>query len=182
MLLHYQDSGLREVLNVTKKHKKRGKPLDLKQRKKYHGGAVFWSSRKIREACAREVVKQQGEHEEQLAKANRKELQAAAKLFREKEAEERCVAREVVKVVRAREKADKEAARAAWIAAQNTKRAPQTIQKGKRKASGPPPPNFKRQRRGGGSAAVAAFPEAAPAAAPQLNSRGHAIKLPCKHN
>jgi hypothetical protein len=181
MLLHYQDSGLREVLNVTKKHKKRGKPLDLKQRKKYHGGAVFWSSRKIREACAREVVKQQGEHEEQLAKANRKELQAAAKLFRE-EAEERCVAREVVKVVRAREKADKEAVRAAWIAAQNTKRAPQTIQKGKRKASGPPPPNFKRQRRGGGSAAVAAFPEAAPAAAPQLNSRGHAIKLPCKHN
>jgi hypothetical protein len=56
-LLHYEDSGLREVLNVTKKHKKRSKPLDLKRRKKYHSGAVFWSLRKIREACAREVVK-----------------------------------------------------------------------------------------------------------------------------
>jgi hypothetical protein len=58
--------------------------------------------------------------------------------FSEKKAEARRIAREVAKVVRAREKADKEAACAAWIAAQNTKRVPQTTQKSKRKASSSP--------------------------------------------
>jgi hypothetical protein len=123
-LLHYENSGLREALNTRKKHKKRGKPLGLQHCKEYHSGAVFWSPRRIREARAREAVKQQEEHEEQLAKANRKELQAAAKLLQEKEAEERRIAREAAKVVRARRKADKEAVRAAQIAAQNTKRVP----------------------------------------------------------
>jgi hypothetical protein len=58
--------------------------------------------------------------------------------FSEKEADERHIAREVAKVVHVRKKADKEAACAAWIAAQNTKRVPQTTQKGKRKASSSP--------------------------------------------
>ncbi|KAF2732774.1 hypothetical protein EJ04DRAFT_607328 [Polyplosphaeria fusca] len=40
-LLHYENSGLREALSVKKKHKKRGKPLDLQQREEYHSGAVF---------------------------------------------------------------------------------------------------------------------------------------------
>jgi hypothetical protein len=181
-LLHYENSGLREAINARKKHKKRGKPLNLQQHEEYHGGAVFWSPRKIREACAREVVKQQEEHEEQLAKANKKELQAASKLLQEKEAEERHAAREAAKVVRAKAKTDKEAARTPQIAAQNTKIAPQTTRKGKRKASGPSSQNLKRQRRGGGSAAVAVSPEAAPAAAPKLNSHGRAIKLPRKYN
>jgi hypothetical protein len=154
----------------------------LQQREEYHGGAVFWSPRKIREARAREVVKEQEEHKEQLAKANRKELRAAAKLLREKEAEERRVAREAAKVVRAREKADKEAARAAQTAAQNTKRASQTTQKGKRKALDPPVSKPKRQKCSGVSAAVAASLEAAPAASPKVNSRGRIIKLPHKYN
>ncbi|KAF1955928.1 hypothetical protein CC80DRAFT_563768 [Byssothecium circinans] len=158
---------LKEALTAKEKHKKRGKPLDLQQREEYHGGAVFWSPRKIREARARETVKQREEHEEQLAKANRKELAAAAKLYREQQAQERRVAREAAKVVREREKAEKEAARAARIEAQNTKRASQTAQKGKRKTSGPPPSKHKRQRRSGGSAAVAASPEATPAAPPK---------------
>jgi hypothetical protein len=127
-------------------------------------------------------VKQQEKHEEQFAKANRKELQAAAKLLREKETEERRIAREAAKVVRAREKADKEAACAAQITAQNTKRAPQTTQMGKRKASSISLPNPKQQRRGDGSAAVVASSEAAPAAVPKLNSRSRAIKLPHKYN
>ncbi|KAF1952888.1 hypothetical protein CC80DRAFT_368901, partial [Byssothecium circinans] len=180
-LLYHENDGLREALTAKEKHKKRGKPLDLQQREEYHGGAVFWSPRKIREARARETVKQREEHEEQLAKANRKELAAAAKLYREQQAQERRVAREAAKVVREREKAEKEAARAARIEAQNTKRASQTAQKGKRKTSGPPPSKHKRQRRSGGSAAVAASPEAAPAAPPKVNSRGRTINLPRKY-
>ena len=40
-LLHHENDGLREALTATKKHKKRGKPLDLQQREEYYGGAVF---------------------------------------------------------------------------------------------------------------------------------------------
>ena len=91
----------------------------MQQREEYYAGAVFWSPRKLREARARDAVKEREAHEEKLAKASRKELQAAAKLLREQEAEERRVAREDAKRVREREKAGKLAARAARIEAQN---------------------------------------------------------------
>jgi hypothetical protein len=94
----------------------------LQQRKEYHAGAVFWSPCKIREARACEAVLQQQEHEDKLAKANRKELQAAAKLLKEQEKEDCRVARERAKEVRDQMKAEQAAARAAKIAAQNTKK------------------------------------------------------------
>jgi hypothetical protein len=181
-LLHHEVNGLREALTAKRRHKKRGKPLDLQQREEYHGGAVFWSPRKLREARAREAVVQHQEHEEQLAKANRKELRAAAKLLREQEAEERRVARARAKVVRDQMKAEQAAARAARIEAQNTKRVSKTAQTGKRKASRAPLPKSKRQRRGGVSAVVAVSPEAASAALPKVNSHGRAIRLPHKYN
>jgi hypothetical protein len=56
-LLHYKNDSLRAALTVKKKHDKKSRPLNLQQRKEYHGSAVFWSSRKVREAEAREVVK-----------------------------------------------------------------------------------------------------------------------------
>jgi hypothetical protein len=56
-LLHYENNGLRAALTVKKKHGKKNRPLDLQQRKEYHGGAVFWSPRKVKEAEARKVVK-----------------------------------------------------------------------------------------------------------------------------
>jgi flagellar biosynthesis GTPase FlhF len=92
----------------------------LQQCKEYHAGAVFWSPRKIREVQAHETVLQQQEHEDKVAKANRNELQAAAKLLKEQEKEECCVARERAKEVRDQMKAKQATARAAKIAAQNT--------------------------------------------------------------
>ncbi|KAF2828059.1 hypothetical protein CC86DRAFT_438948 [Ophiobolus disseminans] len=122
-LLHHKNEGLKEALVVKKKHKKVGKPLDLQQREEYHSGANFWSPQKIREARAREAVKAQEEHQEMLAKANRKELKAAAKLYKDQIAEEKRVAREEAKVVQEEVKAKKAANRAAKIKAQNTKKA-----------------------------------------------------------
>jgi hypothetical protein len=107
----------------------------LQQREEYHDGAVFWSLRNLREACTQEAVVQQQEQKEQLAKVNRKELQAAAKLLQELEKKERCAAREATKVVRDQMKAEKAAARTARIEAQNTKKAIQTASTSKRKAS-----------------------------------------------
>ena len=83
-LLQHEIKGLKEALAVKKKHKKRGKPLDLQQRKEYHGGAVFWSPRKVREARVRQSVKEQEEKEQQLQKAETAELKKAAKLYKEK--------------------------------------------------------------------------------------------------
>jgi hypothetical protein len=90
----------------------------LRREESYHNGANFWSPRKMREARARKVEKQQQEEAEFAAKANRKELQAAAKRFQEEEKEERRGAREEQKVVRERERAGKLAVRAARIEAQ----------------------------------------------------------------
>ncbi|KAF2831088.1 hypothetical protein CC86DRAFT_378003 [Ophiobolus disseminans] len=160
-----------EALIVKKRHRKVGKPFDLQQREEYHSGAMFWLPQKVREAHACEAVKEQEQHQEMLAKANRKELRLAAKLYKEQIAKEKHVAREEAKVADC----------AAKIKAQNTKKAAQTSQLGKRRASRPPLSAPKRQKHGGVSEGVAALPEAAPAAAPKVNSRGRHIKVPHKY-
>jgi hypothetical protein len=52
-LLHHENDGLTRALEAKKKHKTKSKTMDLQQRKEYHGGTVFWSPRKLREARAR---------------------------------------------------------------------------------------------------------------------------------
>ncbi|KAF2822388.1 hypothetical protein CC86DRAFT_396655 [Ophiobolus disseminans] len=89
-LLRHENEGLKEALIVKKRHRKVSKPLNLQQREEYYGGAMFWLPQKVREACA-----------QMLAKANRKELRLAAKLYKDEIAEEKRVAREEAKVRRA---------------------------------------------------------------------------------
>ncbi|KAG9379356.1 hypothetical protein A1F94_009712 [Pyrenophora tritici-repentis] len=71
---------------------KKGKALDLQQRQEYHGGSVFWSPRKLREARAREAVRERDETEEKLQKARSKKQREEARLQRQDELEERRVA------------------------------------------------------------------------------------------
>jgi hypothetical protein len=49
-LLKHETDGIKQALSVKEKRKKKGKALDLQQRKEYHGGAILWSPRKVREA------------------------------------------------------------------------------------------------------------------------------------
>jgi hypothetical protein len=93
-LLKHKNQGFRETLHTKKKHKKKGKALDLQQRQEYHGGAVFWSPRKVREARAREAVRERDEIEEKLQKAQAKKEKGDARLRRQIELEERRVERE----------------------------------------------------------------------------------------
>jgi hypothetical protein len=79
-LLNHENQGLRAALVTKRKNSKKRKPLDLQQRQEYHGGAVFWSPRKVREARARESVKKRADEAEKLRKAETKELRAAAPL------------------------------------------------------------------------------------------------------
>jgi hypothetical protein len=104
-LIHHEIMGLHEVLATKKKHKKKQRVLHLQQREEYHGGAVFWSLSKRREAEFRQRVIEREKKEEQLKKANRKELKASNKLYKEKMKEERRVAREAAKATREKEKA-----------------------------------------------------------------------------
>ncbi|KAF2875808.1 hypothetical protein BDV95DRAFT_615764 [Massariosphaeria phaeospora] len=89
--------GIKQALSTKEKRKKKGKALDLQQRQEYHGRAVFWSPRKIREARVRQSVREQEEKEQQLQKAETAELRKAAKLYKEKIAEEKRIAREAAK-------------------------------------------------------------------------------------
>ncbi|KAF2031848.1 hypothetical protein EK21DRAFT_110516 [Setomelanomma holmii] len=102
-LLRDENERLQQALKLKKKHKKKGKVLDLQQREEYHGGAVLWSRRKLRESDFRERVSQQEEEQEQLQKAEMKELRAQAALLEKKEAEQERVARERAKVGREKE-------------------------------------------------------------------------------
>ncbi|KAF2196191.1 hypothetical protein GQ43DRAFT_499432, partial [Delitschia confertaspora ATCC 74209] len=51
-LLKHENERLKESLTTKKKHQKRGKSLDLQQRKEYHGGAVSGLNPKQRAAAA----------------------------------------------------------------------------------------------------------------------------------
>jgi hypothetical protein len=104
-LLQHEVKGLHKALQYKKKHKKKSKDLDLQQRQEYHGGAILWSPRKVREARAREKVRADNEMEEKLQKARRKESREAAKVQRQVKLEERRAEQERLKVVREKERA-----------------------------------------------------------------------------
>ncbi|KAF2843924.1 hypothetical protein T440DRAFT_87008 [Plenodomus tracheiphilus IPT5] len=179
-LLHHENEGLREALTVKKRHQKKSKPLNLQQRQEYHGGAVFWSPRKVREARAREEVRARDEQDQKLQKARERLEREEKQLERQVELEAKRQERERLKVVREKERAEKAASRAAKIEAQNSKKAIQQSQTGKRKASRAASPKNKRQKRvvtAGGGAQVRDEPPPPP---PKLTSRGRSVKLPSK--
>ncbi|KAI1507588.1 transposase tan1 [Pyrenophora tritici-repentis] len=93
-LLHYENDGLLQAAKGQKKHKTKSKTMDLQRRKEYHGGAVFWSPRKLREARAREATKRHEAEREQLQKTHDRELKAAAKLYQKRQAEAAKVAQQ----------------------------------------------------------------------------------------
>jgi hypothetical protein len=77
-VLHYENQGLREALLIKKKHKSKGKVLDLQQRQEYHGGGVLYSPRKVKEGKARIRVNERLAAEEKLNKARAKKERGAS--------------------------------------------------------------------------------------------------------
>lgn len=173
--------GLKEALIVKKKHKKHSKPLSLQQPQEYHGGSVFWSPRKVREARDRQAAKEREKKELQLQKAEAAELKKAAQLCKEKIAQEKREAREAAKAVREKEKAEQAAEKERQKQARDAAKALQLSQKGKRKASRPPAQKSKRQKRvvdavGSGEASGAASPPPA-----VTTRRGRNVTLPSRY-
>jgi hypothetical protein len=179
-LLQHENKGLREALSHKQRHKKKSKPLDLQQRQEYHGGAVFWSPRKLREARARETVRERDEIEQKLQKARAREQRDEAQAQRQVELEQRRVERERLKNMREKERAEKAAKRQRQKDERDRAKALQLSQKGKRKASRAPLSSKKRQKRSSSDRASAALLEEPSAQPPKLTSRGRNVHLPKK--
>jgi hypothetical protein len=187
-LLHYENDGLHDTIEHKHKHGKKRKPLDLQQRQEWHGGAVFWSPRKIREARAREAIKQHEAELEKLQKSHDRELKAAATLYKKQQAAAAKEAREIEK----KERKIKAQAKAVELAAARALKKQQreaatsqisrdTLNKDKRKASRTPAKNpTKRRRVVGARSSVAPAPE--PPAAPPKTTRTRSIRPPNKYS
>jgi hypothetical protein len=187
-LLLHENTGLRDALTTKRKRSKKGKTLDLQQRKEFKSAAVFWSPRKIREARARESVREEEEQAEKLRKSETKQLRAAAALYKKQLAAAAKVAREEAKEVKKKERDDKAARLAAARAqkqqekeAANAQKSLQLSQRGKRAASQKAVPKAKRARR---AVVVQDGVEAAEAAppAPPKQSRTRTIKAPDRYS
>jgi hypothetical protein len=180
-LLHHEIQGLKEALMVKKKHKKKRFTLQLNSQEGYHGGAVFWSPRKVRQARDDEVSRQREVQQQQLQKAERSQLKEQARLYKLQQAEERRVERERAKEVREKEKAAKVAEKEAQKAARDAEKAIQLSQKGKRKASQGSTQKQKRQKRVVVDSSHVQAKVAAPAVPTRTTRHGRTTKLPSKY-
>jgi hypothetical protein len=154
----------------------------LQQGEDSHGGAVFWSPRKLREATKRDDAER-----EQLQKTHDKEIKAAATLYKKQQAEAAKVARQHA----AEERREAKKARAAELAAERAlkklqrdvataEKSRDILRNSKRKASHKAARNPTKHRC---VVAAASRADAGPLAAslpPKNSARGCQIKTPAK--
>lgn len=183
-LQRHENRGLRASLVRKNKQKKHGKPLELHQRKEFHSSAVVWSPRKIREARAREAVRAEEEHKEELRKAAKKQTQKDNKLQRELDKEKRRLEQEKKKVERERVKAKKEAERVRKKAESDRNKALQLSQKGNNSSTRALASRVSKKkrpnpRRGRTASKVVQTPESPPPA--RTTKSGRTTTLPSKY-
>lgn len=185
VLAEQENIRLKEALINERQRRKRGNALPLEAEEEYHGGAVFWSPRKVKEARDRqhqqELEAEQLQHQKVEA-ARLREEQRQEKL---RAVEARRAARAVARLIRQEEKAREAADRASRQAARRTQQqlqqAQKTAQRGKRRrlkiaTKAGLKKRAAAQREGGGEASGAA-------AGPRRSQsrHGRAIKLPAKY-
>jgi hypothetical protein len=184
-LLTHEAQGLMQALINERQRRKRGKALPLEAEEDYHGGAKFWSPRKVKEARDRQL--QQGLEEEQLQhqRAEAARLREVKKQEKLQAAQQKRAARAAAQIIRQEEKARKAADRASRQAARRTQQrfqqAQKTAQRGKRR-------DFKAATKAGSKKRAAAQPQsgddasgAAAGPPPSQSRHGRAIKLPAKY-
>ncbi|KAF1361560.1 hypothetical protein EJ07DRAFT_176258 [Lizonia empirigonia] len=167
VLAEHENVRLKEALINERQRRKRGKALPLEAAEEYHGGAVFWSPRKVKEALEAARVREEQRQEKLKAVEARRAARAAARLMRQEE--------------KAREAADRASLQAARRTQQRLQQAQKTAQRGKRRrlniaTKAGSKKRVATQREGGGKAsgAVAGLP-------PSQSRRGRAIKLLAKY-
>jgi hypothetical protein len=176
---------LKEALINERQRRKRGKALPLEAGEDYHGGAVFWSPRKVNEARDRLHQQELEEEQQQLQKVEiareRQEQRQAKAQDIEARRKARAEARIARQAERAREAADQASRAAARRAQQRLQQAQKTAQRGKKRSlkasiKAASKNRVAAQRKVGGEA-----PAAAAALPPSQSRHGRAIKLPAKY-
>jgi hypothetical protein len=185
VLAEHENVRLKEALINERQRRKRGKALPLEAGEDYHGGAVFWSPRKVNEARDRLHQQELEEEQQQLQKVEiareRQEQRQAKAQDIEARRKARAEARIARQAERAREAADQASRAAARRAQQRLQQAQKTAQRGKKRSlkasiKAASKNRVAAQRKVGGEA-----PAAAAALPPSQSRHGRAIKLPAKY-
>ncbi|KAF1359717.1 hypothetical protein EJ07DRAFT_165824 [Lizonia empirigonia] len=141
----------------------------------YHGGAIFWSPRKVKEARDRQHQQELEEEQLQHQKVEAAHVREDQRQEKLKAVEARRAARAAARLMRQEEKAREAADRASRQAARRTQQrlqqAQKTAQRGKRRRLNIVMKAGSKKRASG---AVAGLP-------PSQSRRGRAIKLPAKY-
>ncbi|KAF1358277.1 hypothetical protein EJ07DRAFT_125260 [Lizonia empirigonia] len=136
VLAEHENVRLKEALINERQRRKRGKALPLEAAEEYHGGAVFWSPKKVNEALDRqhqqELEEEQLQHQKVKAARLREEKRQEKLLAVEARRKARAAARLMRQEENARETADR-ASRQAARRTQRLQQAQKTAQRGKRR-------------------------------------------------
>jgi hypothetical protein len=119
-LLEYEVKDLRKALINEKTCRKRGKSLVLEEPEEYHVGAVFWSPRKVKEACHWQRLKEHEEEQLQHQKAEANRHRKEARQAKAKAAQAKRQAKVEARIWREQEKADRAVEQASRAAACRT--------------------------------------------------------------
>ncbi|CAE7021164.1 hypothetical protein P3342_004699 [Pyrenophora teres f. teres] len=175
-ILRHEIKGLKNALVAKKKQQKKSYSLDLQNNQdEYHGGAVSWSPRKLRQAKERKAAEDNEMSQLQLQKAEISKSKEQARLSKLQAAQDKRVGREKKKEAREKEKAEKAADR------DSKKKAIQKAQNSKRKASKSSSEGNKRQKHVVTATIVEESSGATPAPTPVTTRSGRNIKVPSKY-
>ncbi|KAI1663365.1 hypothetical protein L13192_12570 [Pyrenophora tritici-repentis] len=168
-------------MGIKKRREKKSYTLQLNKPHEYHGGAVFWSPKKVRQARDDEAARQQQQQLEKAQKAEARYLKEQSRLYKLQEAEQKRVEKERLKEVREKERAAEKAEKERRKAARDSQKAIQQPQNGKRKASQSSTQKQKRQK-GVGDGAPRVQAEVATSIIPtQTTRQGRTTKVPSKY-
>jgi hypothetical protein len=106
-LLRGEIRGLKASLAIKKRRDNKSYTLQLESNHGYHGGAVFWSPKRVQQARDDEVSRQQQAVQQQLQKAEIAEMKEQARLCKLQLQKEKRVKRERRQEVRRKELAAK---------------------------------------------------------------------------
>ncbi|KAF2844236.1 hypothetical protein T440DRAFT_473566 [Plenodomus tracheiphilus IPT5] len=121
-LLEHEVQGLREALINERLRRKRGKALPLQEPEDYHGGAIFYSPRKVKEARERQQQQELEEEQQRLQKAEKYRQREEARQAKAEAAQLRREARAEAQLSRVRQKAERASEKALRAAARRTGR------------------------------------------------------------
>jgi hypothetical protein len=105
-LLEQETLGLKEALINERLRRKRGKALPLETSEEHHGGAVFWSLSKVKEARERLQHQEAEEEQQRLQKEEAARLREETRQSKSRDIDIRRQARAEARILREKEKPD----------------------------------------------------------------------------